>query len=82
MRIGIDTFDPTLIDRWRPIDDDARNGSEYLIGWMELEGQTHMAVAFWNATKKCWVGEKQYTTEPNWQPTHYMVLPAPPWSRQ
>lgn len=80
MRIGVDEFDEKLRHLWRPMDDAAKNGSHYLIGWMDLPGQHHMTVAFWHSTKMLWVGSIAYSKEPSMQPTHYMVLPAPPWS--
>ena len=78
IRIGIDQYSLDLGALWRPIDEDAKSGRRYLVGWFELEGQTGMAVAFWHSTRKAWVGSVAYSQ----QPTHYMVLPAPPWSLQ
>lgn len=81
LKIGIDKYDETLREKWMPIDDEARDGGRYLIGWMELDGQTGIAVAFWHSSRKQWVGDIAYTTSPTWQPTHYALLPAPTWTK-
>jgi hypothetical protein len=76
MKIGIDNYDES-ISKWRPMDDAAKDGSRYLVGWFELRGQRSMEVAFWNQSLKCWVSSVRHTTDKNWQPTHYMILPSP-----
>ena len=80
MIIEADKFDETLAGRWRQIDDVAKNGSYYLIGWMAESGQKLMHVAFWHRTKQRWVGAVEYSPEQDSQPTHYMLLPAPAWA--
>lgn len=66
-------------DGWRPIETAPRDGTYILIGWFEFEGQNSMEVAFWHGTLGAWCQtSKAFTSDPNWQPTHWMPLPSPP----
>lgn len=67
------------VERWQPIETAPNDGTYVLIGWFEFPGQRHMEVAFWHGTHKAWCqSHGLFTTDPNWQPTHWRPLPSPP----
>ena len=64
---------------WKRIETAPKDGTYVLIGWFEFEGQSNMHVAFWNSIIGAWCQTHQaFTTDPNFQPTHWMELPDLP----
>lgn len=73
------TFTPT---EWLDIETAPKDGTYILIGWFDLPGQRDMHVAFWHSMIGAWCqSHSHFTTDPNWQPTHWMPLPEPPEPR-
>lgn len=62
---------PAADGGWRPIDDEARNGNNYLL-WTEDE---LIVLGYWFG--ECWCNG-DVTDETFGTPTHYMPLPPPP----
>lgn len=72
---------PAEPEGWQPIATAPKDGTDILIGWFEFDPPSSMHVAFWHSTHQggCWCqSHSAFTTDPNWQPTHWMPLPAPP----
>src|SRR5687767_272462 len=76
-----EAVDQLVVDarpKWQPIETAPKDGKEILIGWFGYF-EPSMHVAFWHGRLSCWCQTHQaFTTDKNWQPTHWMPLPEPP----
>lgn len=67
------------IPEWRPMESAPKDGTEILLGWFHLPGQTNMDVGSWLPSRNRWQGHYiVFTDHRASQPTHWMPLPEVP----